>query len=118
MRVSCHFEAGVLQVYVMNRGCVPRIEHMIFNYSYDYEWDSEYCYPGSNVLNQQAEYSGSWGSDDCWKGSYIDSSGSSFACDYRSIHEMFDRIAAPKEAQKKVIRFFFGRQSKNYLEYL
>lgn len=50
----------------------------------------------------------------------IIASAASFACDYRCINEMFDRIAAPisKEDQKIAITFFFGRKAKQLLEHL
>lgn len=50
----------------------------------------------------------------------IIASADSFACDYRSINEMFDRIAAPisKEEQESTIRFFFGRKATKLLKHL
>ncbi|MBQ7801517.1 MAG: Fic family protein [Oscillospiraceae bacterium] len=50
----------------------------------------------------------------------IVASADSFACDYSSIDEMFDRIAAPisKEEQKEAIKTFFGRKAKHLFEYL
>lgn len=50
----------------------------------------------------------------------IIASADSFACDYRSIHEMFDRIATSisKEDQKEAIHFFFGRKATQLLKHL
>lgn len=50
----------------------------------------------------------------------IVASADSFACDYCSINEMFDKIASPisEEEQKDAIKYFFGRKAKQLLEYL
>ena len=50
----------------------------------------------------------------------IVASADSFACDYASINEMFDRIAFPisKEEQIDAIKYFFGRKSKQLLDLL
>ena len=50
----------------------------------------------------------------------IVASADAFACDYRSINEMFDRIATPisEEEQKTAIKYFFGRKAKQLMEYL
>lgn len=50
----------------------------------------------------------------------IIASADSFACDYRSIKEMFEKIAVPipKEEQEAAIKFFFGRKATLLLKHL